>query len=137
MKMSEIKNNSGFSLIEVMIAMTIFAFGLLAVVSMQVTALRGNSGSRDMTEATILAQEIAEEFYILDYAHTDLTVGNHGPVVDGNYSYNWFIAEDGTDEDGNGTLDRNRKKTITLTVQYQRRAKTQQVQVVTMKSELI
>ncbi len=55
------KSVSGFSLVELMIAMTIFAVGLLAVVSMQLTAIRGNSSANSLTTATAIAEGIIEE----------------------------------------------------------------------------
>ena len=52
----------GFSLIEVMVAITIFAIGLLAVVTMQLTAIKGNSYSRRMTEADIWQWESSKNW---------------------------------------------------------------------------
>jgi len=56
-----LKNKSGFSLVEVLIALTIFAVGLLAVASMQLTAIRGNASANSLTVATALAEGIMEE----------------------------------------------------------------------------
>ncbi|MEW5790161.1 MAG: type IV pilus modification protein PilV [Pseudomonadota bacterium] len=49
---------SGFSLIEVMIAMAIFAFGLLALAALQVAALRATTDSQYITQANLLANEM-------------------------------------------------------------------------------
>lgn len=108
--------------------MAIFAIGLLAVISMQLTALKGNSTSRYVTEAAIMAQEKVEEFYVLPYDHADLTAGNHGPIASGHYFYRWTVVD-------NGVIANT--KTVTLNVEYQHRGTTKQVQVVTVKSALI
>jgi len=53
---TQMSNESGFTLIEVLIALSIFAVGLLALASMQVTSLRGNANSQLFTAATALAE---------------------------------------------------------------------------------
>lgn len=55
-----ISSESGFSLIEVLVALTIFAIGLLALAGMQMTAIRGNSGAQSLTSATSLAEGTME-----------------------------------------------------------------------------
>lgn len=53
-------SEGGFTLVEVLIALTIFAIGLLALAGMQVTAIRGNSTSQSLTSATSLAEGTME-----------------------------------------------------------------------------
>lgn len=60
-------NQKGFSLIEILIAMAIFAFGILAVAAMQIKAIQGNSFAGGMTEATNVAQNKMEELIALPY----------------------------------------------------------------------
>ena len=54
-------NQNGVTLIEVMIAITIFAVGLLSIASMQITSIRANTSSLQRTEAASLAQSTIEE----------------------------------------------------------------------------
>jgi len=56
MNTSHFGNEYGFSLIEVMIALTVFAIGLLAVATLQITSVHGNSLANQMTIASNLAQ---------------------------------------------------------------------------------
>ena len=67
-----LNGQSGFTLIEVLIAVSILTIGLLAVASMQVSAIRGNDFSSNVTEATVLAQDKLELLSTLPYAHGDL-----------------------------------------------------------------
>jgi len=53
-------NNKGFSLVEVLIAVTVLAIGLLAVAQMQVTAISTNSFAQTGTVATALAEEMVD-----------------------------------------------------------------------------
>ena len=51
----------GFTLLEILIAISIFAIGVLAVASMQISAIRGNRLGNEVTQATFLAQDKLEE----------------------------------------------------------------------------
>lgn len=53
--MERYNNNSGFSLIEVMVAIAIFSLGLLAVFSMQINSIRANTRAFAVTDASQLA----------------------------------------------------------------------------------
>ncbi len=66
--MSKLDNKSGFTMIELMIAIVIIALGMFAVVSLVAVVIRGNMNSDNMTTATILAQGQMEEAKRLGYA---------------------------------------------------------------------
>ena len=55
------QSEAGFSLIEVLVALTIFAVGLLATASMQITALQSNAGAHKITTINAVASGIMEE----------------------------------------------------------------------------
>jgi type IV pilus assembly protein PilV len=57
-----------FTVIEVLIAITILAIGLLGIASMQMNAIRGNSLSDIITCALALAEDKMEELMGLDYS---------------------------------------------------------------------
>ncbi len=61
------KSSKGFTLIEVLIALTILAIGLLGVALMQVTSISGNTFSREMSVATELGQDMLEQLRTLQY----------------------------------------------------------------------
>ena len=50
----------GFTLIEVLIAMAIFAVGILALAGLQVTYIGGNASAQMQTEATALGAQVIE-----------------------------------------------------------------------------
>ena len=60
-----ISNRGGFTLVEVLVALTIFAIGLLAIASMQITAIQTNSSANSVTATTALAEGVLEEFMAL------------------------------------------------------------------------
>ena len=50
----------GFTLLEVVIAMAVFAIGILAVIGLQVQVITGNSRSNIQTQQMLLAQTVME-----------------------------------------------------------------------------
>ncbi len=69
------KGRNGFTLLELLIAVSLMAIGLLAVASMQAVAMRSNLVSNRLTVAASLAQQVAED--VLSYNPSDprLTTG--------------------------------------------------------------
>jgi prepilin-type N-terminal cleavage/methylation domain-containing protein len=85
---------SGFTLIEILIAISILSIGLLAVASMQVSAIRGNSHARHVTEGVTLAQDKLEELLYLSYTHADLSAGHHTDLYPPeNHAITWDITD--------------------------------------------
>jgi type IV pilus assembly protein PilV len=104
-------DSRGFTLIELMIALFIFAIGILAVASMQGEAIKGNSFSDLMTVANSLAETRMEELLVLPQGHTDLQDNNiannanlraaldtGGTAGENEFDGHW---ETGLDRDGN------------------------------------
>ncbi|MBW1931980.1 MAG: prepilin-type N-terminal cleavage/methylation domain-containing protein, partial [Deltaproteobacteria bacterium] len=90
----KINNENGFSIIEILIAVTVFAIGILAVSKMQVMAIKTNHFANCLTDATTLAQDRMEE--LMGFPYTDsLNFDNDG---DGT---NQDLDNDGVDDNGN------------------------------------
>ncbi len=82
----------GFTLIEAIIGMFVFTVGILAAVSMQVTAINGNSTARDLTMGANEAANEVENLRPLDYMTDDnLTEGIHGPIQVDNYTVTYNV----------------------------------------------
>ena len=65
---SDLAKQDGFTLIEVLVAITILAVGLLALALMQTTAIKANALSSKSTMATQLAQDRLETFKNVSFA---------------------------------------------------------------------
>ena len=117
-----IQKDQGFTLIEVLIALTIFAVGLLAVAAMQTSAITVNSTAGQMTTRMTWAQDKLEELMALPYSDplledlgdppsgTDSAGNLHQETISEgsvNYTILWTVTED-TPISGN--------KLITVTV---------------------
>ncbi len=84
--MTNIKNEKGFTLIEVIIAMGIFSIGILGVMAMQVEAIRGNSDASRRSQANTVALSVIEELKRLPFDDVNLNAGanlNAGMAVAG------------------------------------------------------
>ncbi len=83
----------GFTLIEIMVALAILAFGILAIASMQISSLSGTAAAQKVTEATSIAQDRVERFVSVAYNDADLSTGTHteaNPPV--GYSVSWSVS---------------------------------------------
>ena len=86
---TKVNNDKGFTIIEVMIVIGIFAIGILAVASMQVSAFQGNRSATLRTIAITLASERMENLISQDYGA--IVSGNQ--TVD-NFDISWTVTND-------------------------------------------
>ncbi len=76
------KKDEGFTLIEVLIAISIFAIGLLAVAAMQTSAIRGNFSAAQLTEVNTWGMDKLEELMGLPYTDPWLDAAGNPPGLD-------------------------------------------------------
>lgn len=89
----ERQTQNGFTLLEVIVAISILMFGILAVASMQSSSIQGNAFSRDMTIATTLAADRVERLVTRPYTHADLTATVGTPhTIATPAPYAWFTV---------------------------------------------
>ncbi len=99
------QKDEGFTLIEVLIAISILAVGLLAVATMQITSIKVNSAAGQITDRITLAQDKLEELMALPYSSpwledlgdppsgTDTNGNTHQETTDG-YTISWTVTDD-------------------------------------------
>ena len=81
----------GFTIVEVIVAISILAIGLLAVFSTQARSIMGNTNANRQTEGMTLAQDKMEELLALSYDDVDAT---GSPVTDpGGYMISWAVDD--------------------------------------------
>ena len=104
----DVNDQGGFTLIEVLIAMAIFAIGILGVAAMQLTSVRGNTSAGNVTANTFILKDRMESIMSLSYGNpVDLSAGVHTPAQDA----------DGVDNDADGTTD-EAGETGPITISY-------------------
>ena len=120
-------NASGFSLLEVLLGITIFMIGMLGVTALNISSLKSNTFSGNMSEAVIIAGDrlerllALEDFFDPDLEDTDVdgaaglddieaNADNSDPGIGRNNMYDvyWNV------EDGNPVPDKT--KTVNVIV---------------------
>ena len=96
----KINRNQGFTLIEVLISIAIFAIGILAVGSMQIRAINTNVSSRNSTTVITVAKDRAEELMAMSYNDANLA-GSAAPGT----LHTPPAAADLIDNDEDGQID--------------------------------
>ena len=118
MSLEKDRREKGFTLLEVMIAIAILSFGILAVASMQTSSIYGNSMANRLTEGTGWAGNKMEELLTIPDTDAELSSGTHGPetVMSGvsRYDVNWEVID--SVDPSNPLAD---AKLITVTVTWQ------------------
>ena len=85
---------TGFTLIEVMVAMAIFAIGAMSLLACVPLASKRVMKAGAQTRASSIAAQAAEELLGVPYAHSSLTPGTHNDPAnprDGLYYTRWVV----------------------------------------------
>jgi len=122
----------GFTLLEVIVAISILTFGLLAVASMQMTAIRGNYNASNITEATTVAQDRLEDLMGLLYSDPLMAPGNDlsdpNPPSPSGYTITYDVLD-------NNPITNTRL--ITMTVQWQDKGVQKQTVLTCVKPQVL
>ncbi len=103
------RKENGYTLIEVLIALSIFAVGLLAVAGMQTSAIRMNSTAYKLTYLSTLGMDKIEELSALPYSHSLLdSAGNPHQELSGDYTISWTVID-------NHPVTNTKNITVTIT----------------------
>jgi len=95
-------SESGFTIIEVLVAISIFSIGFLAVGLMQINAMNRTNAARRSTEAMTLAADQVERLRAMpfyadhdDYdLMPDLVAGTHEVNAEGPFTVRWTVTDD-------------------------------------------
>jgi len=100
----------GFTILEAVFAISILAVGILAVASLQGSAIRSNGSAVELADATARISSQLEALTMLPFTAPELdSEGNpHGPIASGPYSISWNVENSLTGD----------SKTIDMTVRW-------------------
>lgn len=113
MSMGRAGDDRGFTLVEVMVALTVLSIGLLAVAQMMPRATRGMNFSKKVSSGTFAADQVLENLRTLAAGDAGLTAGNHPAsgytvlAAEPTLSYRYFVS------DLTGSMSGVKKVTVT------------------------
>ena len=100
MSINKLHPDRGFTLMEVLIGIVILAIGLLAVLGLQMTSIRGKIFSSSLTQASIHGQEGLENLKSLPLYKADgvtlddpFTGGSHSQADTGSFKRQYQVVE--------------------------------------------
>ena len=109
-KKNPLKDDHGYTLIELMLAIVILSAGILSLMCMQISAIRTNSGARHLTESTTLCADQFEKIMSMSYNDVNLTPGTTTSRAEGNYTIQWNVSAE--------NIPINNVKTIRVTASW-------------------
>jgi len=87
---------AGFTLVEVMVAMVVFAVGVLSLATLMPSGSGSVNRSADQTRASELLSQSAENLLSASYNDSTLVAGSHtdpGNPYDGRYYIRWEVQD--------------------------------------------
>jgi type IV pilus modification protein PilV len=129
-----ISNQSGYTLIEVLVALAIFSIGLLGIASMQIHSLNGTGAASEGTNEMTWAADRMEQLLSLPFTDSDLsqTAGfveadSADPINGSGYQVAWRIRDD---------VSINNTKTIDIVVWKSTKSMANGYQLTCVKSKM-
>ena len=120
-------DQSGMTLIEVMVACVILLVGILGLALLQVNAINGNAAARRVTEASNTVSDRIEQImsgvWTGETVGADLAAGPHA-ATSGKYSVAWQVVDA---SDGGS-------KTVNVTVSWPESGRTRQISQVIVRT---
>ncbi len=100
--MSERNDQAGFSLLEILIGITVLIIGVAGLVAMQTSAMKASAYSRHSTEASVLAEDKMEQLRTVNLATLppgppppEQVDAQGFPDPNGLFTRDWVITDNG------------------------------------------
>ena len=90
------RRESGFTLVEVLVALMVFVIGVLSIAAIMPSGSRSVGRSGDQTRASELAAACAERLLSTSYSNPTLTSGSHSDPANpynGKYYVSWTVED--------------------------------------------
>lgn len=94
MRTTTLNTESGFTLIEALVAMVILSIGIFSLYSMQLTSIHGNTKASRITTAATWNMDQVEQIVGMDYSDAIISGADSRDSPDGQYTVSWTVADD-------------------------------------------
>jgi type IV pilus assembly protein PilV len=87
--------SGGFTLIELVVAILIFAIGIVGIMKMHQASIQANNYSMQLTQAMNIAEDKLDFLRGLQFTNANMTTGNHAAVATSmgvQYNLTWTVA---------------------------------------------
>jgi len=74
------KGQQGSFVLEALIAILLFAVGILAIIGLQAASIRNTAGAKYRTDASLLANQVIAQMWVADKTNATLVACFNGPV---------------------------------------------------------
>ena len=129
------RDSLGFTLIEIVIAISIFSIGVMAVLNLFPKGLRLSQESKELSVATNLAQEKIEEYLAKNYDEIPTGIIEAKSRVDNDpnsqfYAYQRMVESAFIDSDLNDSISDTDFKKIVVTIYWIEKSKEKNIQLI-------
>ncbi|MGA1870710.1 MAG: type IV pilus modification PilV family protein [bacterium] len=87
-------NQNGFSYVELLLSLCIFAIVSLSLIFMYIVSFQSNYSSRTFTQAIMWARDTSERLINMPYNHPDLDSASQHEEDRGIYTISWDVTDD-------------------------------------------
>lgn len=87
--------SGGFTLIELVVAILIFAIGIVGIMKMHQASIQSNNFSMNLTQALNIAEDKIEFLRGIDFTDANMTLGAHAAIATSmgvQYDMDWVVS---------------------------------------------
>jgi prepilin-type N-terminal cleavage/methylation domain-containing protein len=125
------EGSRGFTLIELVVAILIFAIGIVGIMKMHQASIQANSYSMQLTQAMNIVEDKIDFLRGIPFTNAAMTVGNHAAVATSmgvQYNLSWSVAATAGSD--------NHARSINVTIAWMEKAISHQVSIPVILSPL-
>jgi prepilin-type N-terminal cleavage/methylation domain-containing protein len=121
----------GFTLIELVVAILIFAIGIVGIMKMHQASIQSNNFSMQLTQALNIADDKIEFLRGINFTDANMTLGAHAAIATSmgvQYNMNWVVAV--------APMTNNSARNVNFTISWQEKAIAHQYNIQLTLSQL-
>jgi type IV pilus assembly protein PilV len=121
--------SGGFTLIELVVAILIFAIGIVGIMKMHQASIQSNNYSMQLTQALNIADDKIEFLRGINFTDANMTLGAHAAIATSmgvQYNMDWVVAP----------MTNNFARNVNFTISWQEKAINHQYNILLILDQL-